>query len=129
MTQAFTIRYRCIYQFGQLALIVEDETGTNYLFAGGKVQAQLSARLSALAALSADWLTVSDSTSYSLTGLRQLVPAPIVIVPQGKTLDEPEVSRTPALHGAAWGEVASQGSVFLGPADADGGGARHVESL
>jgi hypothetical protein len=129
MTHAYTIRYRCTYQSGQLALIVEDETGMSYLFAGGMLQAQLSARLSALAALSTDWLSVSDSTAYSLTGLRQLVPVPIASGSRRNALAEPAVSQTPVLHRAAWGKVAGQGSVSLRPADADSGGASHVDPL
>jgi hypothetical protein len=101
MARAFTIRYRRIYQFGQLALIVEDETGTSYLFAGGKLQVQLSARLSALAELSTDWLTVSDSTSYSLTGLRQLAALRGGNGVPGKALAQPEAAYAPVLHGAA----------------------------
>jgi hypothetical protein len=101
MTHAYTLRYGCTYRPGQPALIVQDEAGTSYLFAGGVLQAQLSARLSTLAELSTDWLTVSDSTSYSLTGLRQLTALPRGGGAPGKALAQPQAAYAEVMHGAA----------------------------
>ncbi len=100
MSQSYTIRYRCTVQPGQLALVVEDQDGASYLFAGGRLRTRLSPRLNALAEFSRDWLAVTDSTSYSLAGLRQLVPTPILPGLPGTHPPGLATSDSP-LHGAA----------------------------
>lgn len=73
----YTIRYRCDDQRGRTALIVEDPTGSAYLFSGGSLQSRLRGanaitRLHKRLARHAYWRQVPRVAPYSLDGLRQM---------------------------------------------------------
>jgi hypothetical protein len=76
-TNQYTIRYRSNGKSGKTALIVEDSSGTAYLFSGGSFQGQLqgndaSRRLASRMARTATWRPVPRVAPYTVDGLRQM---------------------------------------------------------
>ncbi len=73
----YAIRYRCEGSRGQVALIVEDNTGAAYLFSDGRLQGRFRGTdacefLARQHAGSGSWTPVPRVAPYTLAGLRHL---------------------------------------------------------
>ena len=73
----YTVRYRSSDRRGKTALIVEDNTGTAYLFSGGALQGRVSGadattRLVARLGNIDHWQQVPRVAPYTIDGLRQM---------------------------------------------------------
>jgi hypothetical protein len=76
--RSYVVRYRSTDRIKRTALIVEDASGTAYLFCEGELRLQragedASARLKAILSRQGNWTSLPRVAPYSLADLRALV--------------------------------------------------------